>query len=178
MPRSAIIRSARPQAGREICAEWPDHVYQWHREGFDLPAGGELLAEGDAFSGAGVPLWHRLCAAVPPRGHPRHDVSLAGARRPSHGAAGRQAARTSMSPTARCTIMPRATGSPPSSITGSAAAKRRQSNEKPAFALRASAGSLRDLGWLASRSCEGAKAGGAEGIEPLTSSLRTRRSPN
>ena len=51
MPRSAIIRSARPQAGRKICAEWPDHVYQWHREGFDLPAGGELLAEGDdAFS--------------------------------------------------------------------------------------------------------------------------------
>ena len=37
-------------AGRAICADWPDHVYQWHREGFDLPAGGELLAEGDAFS--------------------------------------------------------------------------------------------------------------------------------
>jgi GMP synthase (glutamine-hydrolysing) len=37
-------------AGREVCPEWPDHVYQWHREGFDLPAGGELLAEGDAFS--------------------------------------------------------------------------------------------------------------------------------
>jgi GMP synthase (glutamine-hydrolysing) len=37
-------------AGRELCPEWPDHVYQWHREGFDLPAGGELLAEGDAFS--------------------------------------------------------------------------------------------------------------------------------
>ena len=38
------------QAGRELCAEWPDHVYQWHREGFDLPADGQLLAEGDAFS--------------------------------------------------------------------------------------------------------------------------------
>ena len=37
-------------AGREVCPEWPDHVYQWHREGFDLPAGGELLAEGDALS--------------------------------------------------------------------------------------------------------------------------------
>lgn len=34
-------------AGFEICPEWPDHVYQWHREGFDLPADGELLAEGD-----------------------------------------------------------------------------------------------------------------------------------
>jgi GMP synthase (glutamine-hydrolysing) len=41
----------RPTAvGRELCSDWPDHVYQWHREGFDLPAGGELLAEGDAFS--------------------------------------------------------------------------------------------------------------------------------
>jgi GMP synthase (glutamine-hydrolysing) len=38
-------------AGRQVCAEWPDHVYQWHREGFELPAGSELLAEGDdAFS--------------------------------------------------------------------------------------------------------------------------------
>jgi GMP synthase (glutamine-hydrolysing) len=37
-------------AGLTLCTEWPDHVYQWHREGFDLPADGELLAEGDAFS--------------------------------------------------------------------------------------------------------------------------------
>ena len=36
-------------AGRRLCAEWPDHVYQWHREGFELPAQGELLAEGDSF---------------------------------------------------------------------------------------------------------------------------------
>ena len=35
--------------GRDLCAVWPDHVYQWHREGFDLPAGATLLAEGDAF---------------------------------------------------------------------------------------------------------------------------------
>jgi len=42
----------RPTAeGRAVCRDWPDHVYQWHREGFDLPAGGELLAEGeDAFN--------------------------------------------------------------------------------------------------------------------------------
>jgi GMP synthase (glutamine-hydrolysing) len=35
------------EAGRRLIAEWPDHVYQWHREGFDLPAGAELLAQGD-----------------------------------------------------------------------------------------------------------------------------------
>jgi GMP synthase (glutamine-hydrolysing) len=27
----------------------PECVYQWHREGFDLPYGTELLAEGDIF---------------------------------------------------------------------------------------------------------------------------------
>jgi GMP synthase (glutamine-hydrolysing) len=29
--------------------EWPAKVYQWHREGFDLPAGTSLLARGDIF---------------------------------------------------------------------------------------------------------------------------------
>lgn len=37
-------------AGRAVCDPWPSHVYQWHREGFELPAGAELLAEGDAFA--------------------------------------------------------------------------------------------------------------------------------
>jgi GMP synthase (glutamine-hydrolysing) len=36
-------------AGRAVCPEWPDHVYHWHREGFELPAGTELLAEGSDF---------------------------------------------------------------------------------------------------------------------------------
>jgi GMP synthase (glutamine-hydrolysing) len=35
--------------GRSVSAAWPDHVYQWHREGNDLPRGAELLAEGDLF---------------------------------------------------------------------------------------------------------------------------------
>jgi GMP synthase (glutamine-hydrolysing) len=35
-------------AGRSL-VEWPDTVYQWHREGFDLPAGTQLLARGDVF---------------------------------------------------------------------------------------------------------------------------------
>jgi len=38
------------EAGRQLCADWPGRVYQWHREGFELPSGGELLAEGDFFS--------------------------------------------------------------------------------------------------------------------------------
>ncbi|MGB8399136.1 glutamine amidotransferase [Bradyrhizobium sp.] len=36
-------------AGRALCPNWPDQVYHWHREGFELPAGAELLAEGDDF---------------------------------------------------------------------------------------------------------------------------------
>ncbi len=36
-------------AGRAMCGFWPDHVYQWHREGFDLPRGADLLAEADVF---------------------------------------------------------------------------------------------------------------------------------
>src|SRR5262249_39267540 len=34
-------------AGRALCAAWPEQVYEWHREGFDLPHGAQLLAEGD-----------------------------------------------------------------------------------------------------------------------------------
>jgi GMP synthase (glutamine-hydrolysing) len=36
-------------AGLKICSHWPDHVYHWHREGFELPSGAELLAEGGDF---------------------------------------------------------------------------------------------------------------------------------
>jgi GMP synthase (glutamine-hydrolysing) len=35
--------------GRDACSHWPDYVYHWHREGFDLPSGCDLLAEGDDF---------------------------------------------------------------------------------------------------------------------------------
>src|SRR3954453_2280440 len=37
------------EAGRALCPNWPGHVYHWHREGFQLPAGAELLAECDDF---------------------------------------------------------------------------------------------------------------------------------
>ncbi len=36
-------------AGLKVCALWPGHVYQWHREGLELPPGATLLAEGDTF---------------------------------------------------------------------------------------------------------------------------------
>ena len=36
-------------AGLAVVEAWPECVYQWHREGFDLPYGCELLAEGDIF---------------------------------------------------------------------------------------------------------------------------------
>jgi GMP synthase (glutamine-hydrolysing) len=32
-----------------VCGDWPGYVYQWHREGFELPHGAKLLAEGDIF---------------------------------------------------------------------------------------------------------------------------------
>ncbi|MEH2564796.1 GMP synthase (glutamine-hydrolyzing) [Bradyrhizobium sp. AZCC 2289] len=41
------IRPTR--AGHVLCPNWPDRVYHWHGEGFELPAGCELLAEGDDF---------------------------------------------------------------------------------------------------------------------------------
>ncbi len=36
-------------AGWSMMETWPGVVYQWHREGFDLPASAELLAEGEIF---------------------------------------------------------------------------------------------------------------------------------
>ncbi len=37
------------ELGRTFCAQWPEHVYQWHREGLELPPDCALLAEGDVF---------------------------------------------------------------------------------------------------------------------------------
>lgn len=36
------------ELGRTLMA-WPDRVYQWHNEGFDVPKGVDLLARGDTF---------------------------------------------------------------------------------------------------------------------------------
>ena len=34
---------------REAGADWPSHVYHWHREGFHCPSGAKTLATGDDF---------------------------------------------------------------------------------------------------------------------------------
>ncbi|WP_182086366.1 glutamine amidotransferase [Aureimonas sp. ME7] len=36
--------------GRCVLPDWPPMVYQWHREGFSLPAGATLLARGQRFA--------------------------------------------------------------------------------------------------------------------------------
>jgi GMP synthase (glutamine-hydrolysing) len=73
-------------AGRALCADWPDHVYQWHREGFDLPRDGVLLAEGDSFPvqafrcGSGYALQfhmdvtHAMMCRWTTRGHDRMEM--------------------------------------------------------------------------------------------------------
>jgi GMP synthase (glutamine-hydrolysing) len=81
----------RPTAlGRDVCAVWPGHVYQWHREGFDLPRAAALLAEGDTFPvqafrhGSGYALQfhpdvtHATMCRWTTRGHER--MALPGAR--------------------------------------------------------------------------------------------------
>ncbi|MGI9521323.1 MAG: glutamine amidotransferase-related protein [Hyphomicrobiaceae bacterium] len=37
----------RPHAPTVNGVAWPDRVYQWHRDGFDLPSGAKLLASAD-----------------------------------------------------------------------------------------------------------------------------------
>ncbi len=38
-----------PTPAGQALFHWPSHVYHWHREGFSLPAGAELLARGEHF---------------------------------------------------------------------------------------------------------------------------------
>ena len=96
------------EAGREVCVSWPDHVYQWHREGFDLPRDASLLAEGDTFpvqafryNGAAyalqfhVDVTHAMMCRWTTRGHARMELPGAKPRsahfegRLLHDAAGR-----------------------------------------------------------------------------------------
>ena len=95
---------------------WPERVYQWHREGFDLPHGGELLAEGDIFRVQAFRYGCRLWHPISPGSHPSDDVPLDHARARAHGACLARADGPSISPTARSTIRPCAPGSASSSI--------------------------------------------------------------
>ncbi|GAB4069258.1 glutamine amidotransferase [Ancylobacter sonchi] len=49
----ALLDDGRDEAGAPTGTapsdDWPNHVYHWHREGFELARGAELLASGDAF---------------------------------------------------------------------------------------------------------------------------------
>src|SRR6266699_50874 len=74
------------ELGRAMCGFWPDHVYQWHREGFDLPSGAALVAEGELFP---VQAFRHGACAYAIQFHP--SVDHAGPR--ATGAAGRQGAR-------------------------------------------------------------------------------------
>src|ERR1700733_9936064 len=47
-------------AGLAISPDWPDHRYPLHREGFELPAGTELLAEGSDFTVESIQAGHAL----------------------------------------------------------------------------------------------------------------------
>ena len=59
-------------AGLAVVNVWPECVYQWHREGFDLPPGAELLAEGDMFEVQAI----RYGRAFAPQFHPEVTHSM------------------------------------------------------------------------------------------------------
>jgi GMP synthase (glutamine-hydrolysing) len=44
----------RPTPEGAKLMEWPDYIYQWHREGFELPQGAVRLAESDAFANQAI----------------------------------------------------------------------------------------------------------------------------
>ena len=112
------------ETGRKMM-RWPKKVYQWHREGFDLPAGAELLATGDTYPTQAIrvgpaaygiqfhpELTYQMMVRWTTRGAPR--MALPGARQRRHrappGCDGRNTARAR----ARC-------GAPSDRIGGFAA---------------------------------------------------------
>ena len=58
--RGRLLPDPPDRGGPRLCADWPDRVYQWHREGFDLPHGARTAGRRRRLLGAGVPL--RLAA--------------------------------------------------------------------------------------------------------------------
>ena len=80
-------------AGLAVVNDWPEQVYQWHREGFELPRCAELLAEGDMFEVQAFRYRRTLRAAISSGRDPRHDAPLDHARPRPPGNAGSKAAR-------------------------------------------------------------------------------------
>jgi GMP synthase (glutamine-hydrolysing) len=81
----------RPSEAGAALMSWPAHVYQWHREGFTLPAGAKRLASGGAFENQamqygerafGVQFHPEMTLAMIHRWttHAAHRLSSAGAR--------------------------------------------------------------------------------------------------
>ncbi len=64
------------QDGRAVCADWPSHVYHWHQEGFGLPAGCALLAEGNDFPVQAFRSGQLFRRSISSRRHHRDDASL------------------------------------------------------------------------------------------------------
>ena len=145
MPRSAIIHSSDRGRADGLRAMRPRLSVASRRL---RPAGGRrAVGRGRCLLGAGGALRHRLCATVSPGSHPRHDVSLAHARRTGWNCREPSSA-TSMSPTARCTIWPRATGCRLSSIIGSATSRRKAHPDRPWNFARRSKSSTSPQGWI------------------------------
>jgi GMP synthase (glutamine-hydrolysing) len=80
-------------AGKELM-DWPQKVYQWHREGFDLPAGAELLATSPTYPNQAIrvgpaaygiqfhpELTHQMMVKWTTRGAPRMELPGAQKRR-------------------------------------------------------------------------------------------------
>jgi GMP synthase (glutamine-hydrolysing) len=65
----------RPTDHSDECfgGRYPNHVYQWHREGFGLPRGATLLAEGDTFE---IQAFRYGCNAVALQFHPEVTYAM------------------------------------------------------------------------------------------------------
>ena len=89
-------------AGLALCPDWPEHVYHWHREGFELPAWRRTAGRGRRLPDAGVPGRPRLRLPVSSRCDLRDDALLDHARPRPAGCAGRAAAPPALRRIARC----------------------------------------------------------------------------
>ena len=66
--RGRLLPDPRHREGRQVWPVFPAKVYQWHREGFDLPTGATLLAEGDDFEAQAFRYGHAIptgCSSTP-----------------------------------------------------------------------------------------------------------------